>query len=55
MKDKTFIIECFEGAEAKRTYIIREMPDQPGVAPKTVAVCENGDEIAQFFDNVEIV
>lgn len=54
MKQKMFIVRLLEGAESKRTYVIEEMSENPQVPPRPVAVCENGDEIAQFFDNFEI-
>lgn len=54
MKQKNFIIECLEGAEDKRTFVIREIPEVPNAPAKPVAVCESGDEIAQFFDNLKI-
>lgn len=51
MKQKNLIIEVLEGAEEKRTYIIREIPTQPNQPAAPLAVCESGDEIAAFFDS----
>lgn len=54
MKTKTFIVETCVGADNKRTYIIRELSPIPAAPSKIVAVCESTDELAQFFDNVQI-
>lgn len=49
MNQKNFVVECLEGPEGKRTFIIRELV--PNGAPVTRAVCESGDDIATFFDD----
>ena len=54
MKQKNFAVQVLEGAEAKRTYVILELSDVPNQPAKPVAVCESGEEIAQFFDNLKI-
>lgn len=50
METKNFIIEVIEGGEGKRTFIVRELgaPNQPAIVK---AVCDSGDELAQFFDS----
>lgn len=51
-KTKNIIVEIIEGAENKRTFVLREIvPNQP---PVTLGVCESGDEVAQFLDAIEI-
>lgn len=49
---KNVILEIIEGAEGKRTYIVREFV--PNSAPTTLAVCDSTEELAQFLDNLEI-
>lgn len=53
-KTKNIIIEIIEGAENKRTYVVRELPIQPNTPPATLGVCESADELASFLDALEI-
>lgn len=50
METKNFVIEVIEGAERKRTFIVRELglPNQPAIVK---AVCDSPEELAQFFDS----
>ena len=52
-KTKNVVIEIIESPENKRTYVVREFsaPNQP---PITLLVADNGEEIAQFLDAIEI-
>lgn len=54
MDQKNFIVEIIEGGEGKRTYIVRTLPSVPNEPARPVAVCDNVDELAQFFDNVKV-
>lgn len=53
-KTKNIIIEIIEGAEKKRTYVVRELPQVPQQPPVTLAVCESADELASFLASIEI-
>lgn len=53
-KTKNILIEIIEGAENKRTYVVRELPSQPNQAPLTLGVCESSEELASFLDGLEI-
>lgn len=54
MKQKNLILECIEGAECKRYYIIRELPNIPNAPARTMAVCETADEVAEFLTSYQI-
>ena len=53
-KTKNIIIEIIEGAEKKRTYVVRELPNAPQQPPVTLGVCESADELASFLAAIEI-
>ena len=53
-KTKNILIEIIESPEAKRTFVVRELPSQPNQAPSTLGVCDSASELAQFLDNLEV-
>lgn len=53
-KTKNILIEIIEGAENKRTYVVRELPQAPNQPALTLGVCESADELASFLGSLEI-
>lgn len=53
-RTKNILIEIIEGAENKRTYVVRELPQAPNQPAVTLGVCESADELASFLGSLEI-
>lgn len=53
-KTKNILIEIIEGADNKRTYVVRELPQAPNQAPVTLVVCDTAADLANFLSSLEI-
>lgn len=54
METKNFVVEVIECGECKRTFIVRELPSVPNQPARVCAVCENEDDLAQFFGSADL-
>lgn len=52
MKTKNLIIEIISDANGKRYFIVREIV--PNQAPVTDIICDSGEDLASFLDEVKM-